>query len=53
MVDYFKMLREAETIEELKKAYVEFRQAFCDDKISIEVYNQLRNCFHNMVILKF
>ena len=50
---YFQAVREAKTIEELKGAYQKFMVAFNNNEISIEQYNQLRNAFHNMVILKF
>jgi hypothetical protein len=50
---YYKRLREAKTIEELKAAYQFFADAFVNDEITIEQYHSLRMCFHNMVILKF
>ncbi len=50
---YYRALREAKTPEELRKAYRMFADAFCEDEITIEQFHQLRNCFHNMRILKF
>ena len=50
---YFKRLREAQTIEELKEGYQFFAKAFVNDEITIEQYHQLRMCFHNMAVLKF
>lgn len=50
---YYKRLREAQTIEELKAAYQLFVDAYVNDEITIEQYNQLRMCYHNMVVLKF
>ena len=50
---YYNAMRTAETLEALKAVYEDARQAFVDDKITLEEYHSLRQCFHNMRILKF
>ena len=50
--EYYKRIREASTLAELKVVYEDFRQAFCDDKITVEQFNSLRMAFHNAKILR-
>lgn len=50
--EYYKRIREAGTLTELMAIYQDFRQAFCDDKITVEQFNSLRMAFHNATILR-
>lgn len=53
MIDkYYKRIREATTLAELKTVYQDFMRAFCDDAITIEQYHSLRMAFHNAKILR-
>lgn len=49
---YYERLREATTLAELKLVYQDFRQAFCDNEISVEQFHSLRMAFHNAKILR-
>lgn len=50
--EYYKRMREASTLAELKAVYNDFQQAFCDDKITVEQFHNLRMAFHNAKILR-
>lgn len=50
--EYYKRIREAGTLAELKTVYQDFRQAFCDDKITVEQFHSLRMAFHNAKVLR-
>lgn len=50
--EYYKRIREAGTLEELKAVYRDFQTAFCDDKITVEQFHSLRMAFHNAKILR-
>lgn len=50
--EYYKRLREATTLEELKSVYQDFQRAFCNDEITVEQYHNLRMAFHNAKILR-
>ena len=53
MIDsYYERIREASTLAELMAVYQDFRQAFCDDKITVEQFHSLRMAFHNAKILR-
>lgn len=49
---YYKRIREARTLAELKKVYYDFAQDFCENEISIEQFNSLRMAFHTARILR-
>ena len=50
--EYYRRIREANTLSELKAVYQDFMRAFCDDTITIEQYRSLRMAFYNAKILR-